>query len=587
MTQDFVPAVRQLPPTVATGDIAVVAPPEPPRSTSPSLLIRLLPVAMSVAALGVMAAASFSGSAVTRSPTFLAFPMMMLVSMVVTAVTGRGRRAGGDIGADRIDYLGYLAGLRETVTETAGAQRSSLYWSHPEPVTLWTLIGGPRMWERGAADSDFCLIRIGVGTQPLATRLVAPETQPVELSDPVTATALRRFLHAHSVIADAPITIGLRGISIVTVDGDLTEVRGLLRAMICQLAVLHPPDQLLIVGAISDRNRAHWDWLKWLPHNQHPAAVDAVGSARMVYRNPAQVQSALAGAGPPQVVMIADLDERAEPGGAAAMAGVTILEVGTGYDGAPLTIRYAGEAEALSHPDQMDPIDALTCARRLAAYRIGLGAASHGKGVARWSALIGFGDIARFDPMRLWRSQEHRDRLRVPIGITVDGTPLELDIKEPAENGMGPHGLCVGATGSGKSELLRTVALGMMARNSPEVLNLLLIDFKGGATFLDMKSQVIHAMLHFMRDEAGQWLEPMLQAAEERSDIDVNALLTRATMPGAEADSQLLDDIAHHVPDEKVLGVDWVRFGQLLRGELGWDDRYPAYPDFPEARDAP
>ena len=51
---------------------------------------------------------------------------------------------------------------------------------------------------------------------------------------------------------------------------------------------------------------------------------------------------------------------------------------------------------------------------------------------------------------------------------------------------MGPHGLCIGATGSGKSELLRTIALGMMARNSPQLLNMLLVDFKGGATFLDL-----------------------------------------------------------------------------------------------------
>ena len=42
--------------------------------------------------------------------------------------------------------------------------------------------------------------------------------------------------------------------------------------MICQLAVRHAPDQLLIVGSISDRNRVHWDWLKWLPHNRHPSA---------------------------------------------------------------------------------------------------------------------------------------------------------------------------------------------------------------------------------------------------------------------------------------------------------------------------
>ena len=52
---------------------------------------------------------------------------------------------------------------------------------------------------------------------------------------------------------------------------------------------------------------------------------------------------------------------------------------------------------------------------------------------------------------------------------------------------MGPHGLCIGATGSGKSELLRTVALGMIASHSPEALNLVLIDFKGGATFAGLE----------------------------------------------------------------------------------------------------
>src|SRR5271163_3546637 len=67
------------------------------------------------------------------------------------------------------------------------------------------------------------------------------------------------------------------------------------------------------------------------------------------------------------------------------------------------------------------------------------------------------------------------------------GAPVELDIKEAAENGMGPHGLCIGATGSGKSEFLRTVALGMMACHSPEDLNLVLIDFKGGATFAGLE----------------------------------------------------------------------------------------------------
>jgi DNA segregation ATPase FtsK/SpoIIIE, S-DNA-T family len=484
MTQGFVPVARRPPPAVAAAEITIAAPPELPRSTPPSPLVRLLPIVTSIATLGVMAAVFFSGSAIARGPTFLAFPVMMLASMVLTAVSGRGRRRGGGIDADRADYLGYLGRLRTTVAETAAAQRSSLNRNHPDPDTLWTLVPGPRMWERRANDPDFCLVRVGVGAQPLATRLVVPDVQPVERSDPVTVAAMGRFVRTHSTVEDVPITIGLHGIASVTIDGDSTEVRGLLRALVCQLAVLHPPDQLLIVGIVSDRNRAHWDWLKWLPHNQHPVATDAVGSARMVYRSPAEACGALAGAEQPHVVAIADLDGRAGLGGAGPITGMTILETGTGRAGAPLTIRHADNAQVLVHPDQLDPVDTLVCARRLATYRLDAA------------------DVC-FDPITLWHGQGHHHRLRVPIGTTAEGAPLELDIKEPAENGMGPHGLCVGATGSGKSELLRTVALGMMARNSPEVLNLLLIDFKGGATFLDLaRAPHVAAVITNLSDEA-------------------------------------------------------------------------------------
>ena len=51
---------------------------------------------------------------------------------------------------------------------------------------------------------------------------------------------------------------------------------------------------------------------------------------------------------------------------------------------------------------------------------------------------------------------------------------------------MGLYGICIGATGSGKSEFLRTLVLGMAMVHNPEQLNFILVDFKGGATFLGL-----------------------------------------------------------------------------------------------------
>lgn len=293
-------------PACATADILVAPPPELRRSEPSSLLIRLLPVVMSVATVGVMVTVFLPGSPATRHPTFLAFPMMMLVSLVVTAVTGRGRRHVSGIHNDRVDYLGYLSVLRTSVTQTAAAQHVSLNWTHPDPATLWTLIGGPRMWERRPGAADFCRIRVGVGSAPLATRLVVGQLPPAQRADPVTRAALRCFLAAHATIADAPIAIPLRVGGPIAIDGDPTKVRGLLRAMICQLAVWHSPEELLIAGVVSDRNRAHWDWLKWLPHNQHPNACDALGPAPMVYSTLAEMQNALAATVLAHVVAIVD-----------------------------------------------------------------------------------------------------------------------------------------------------------------------------------------------------------------------------------------------------------------------------------------
>jgi len=49
--------------------------------------------------------------------------------------------------------------------------------------------------------------------------------------------------------------------------------------------------------------------------------------------------------------------------------------------------------------------------------------------------------------------------------------------------GDGVHGLIAGTTGSGKSELLLSLVLGLAIRYDPSIVNFVLVDYKGGTTF--------------------------------------------------------------------------------------------------------
>ena len=147
--------------------------------------------------------------------------------------------------------------------------------------------------------------------------------------------------------------------------------------------------------------------------------------------------------------------------------------------------------DALSGPvvvaaEPLDGAAALRIARRLTPLRLaGDGEGSPG-GVGPAAAglleALGLGPAARIDAGTAW-SGVRESLLRCPIGTGAQGETIELDLKEISQGGMGPHGMLVGATGSGKSELLRTLVAGLAATHPPELLAFVLVDFKGGTAF--------------------------------------------------------------------------------------------------------
>ncbi|WP_209748289.1 MULTISPECIES: FtsK/SpoIIIE domain-containing protein [Micrococcaceae] len=79
------------------------------------------------------------------------------------------------------------------------------------------------------------------------------------------------------------------------------------------------------------------------------------------------------------------------------------------------------------------------------------------------------------DTSARWASGHRSPGLSVPIGMAAQG-PRMLDLESD-----GPHLLVAGTTGSGKSELLRSLAAGLALSYPPDRISFLFIDFKGGS----------------------------------------------------------------------------------------------------------
>lgn len=441
------------------------------------------------------------------------------VAMSIAMVVRFRRGSQGQLADLRRDYLSYLSQTRRTALDTGKAQRDAQYYLHPSPEQLWALVAeGSRVWERRPGDEDFAQVRIGLGPQSLATPLVSPETGPVDQLEPLTAGAMQRFVATHGVLDALPMAVSLRAFYHVTVSGDPQSVRASARALAGSLASLHSPEDLVIVVAAGRAELSHWEWAKWLPHVQLSDTVDGAGSRRLIGSDSRELEQLLAtrltgrprfhpNASPlpdePHIVVVLDglsLPPDSVLAAPEGLQGVTVLEVvPEELSGARGDLSIVVQPHALhlesghgivyeGTPDALSYESAEALARQLAPLRIASGGDDDEPLLANleFTDLLNLGDAASVDTKRTWRARSLAERLRVPIGVGEDGRPVMLDLKEAAQEGMGPHGLCVGATGSGKSELLRTLVLGLAVTHSSETLNFVLADFKGGATFAGM-----------------------------------------------------------------------------------------------------
>ena len=456
-----------------------------------------------------------------RSPVMYLMGGVMFVGMMGMGAMQIGRAAGErkrKMKAERRDFLRYIAQLRKKARESADQQRRAVCWNNPEPSWLWSISMGPRIWERRASHDDFARVRIGLGRQSAAVEYTPPSTKPIEDLEPLSSISLRRFTEAYRTVDGIPTAIGIRSFTSIEFAGELDASLGLARAMLAQLVAFHAPDELRIAVLTGDSASDEWEWIKWLPHNAHPADTDSAGPMRLFARDHDELMKLLGsevldrgehdktarpGVVEPFVVVVASRTEIPEDSRllGQGIRNVGLLDVTGMLPGGPKVLRLTVQGDKIEFPvgektgeascDQLSLPEAEALARVLAPKRTSGTLEVVDEPLAsdfELTTLLGIKDGYTFDVNALWRPrQAQRARLSVPIGVTENGEVVELDLKESAQGGMGPHGLLIGATGSGKSELLRTLVIGLAATHSSDILNLVLVDFKGGATFIGME----------------------------------------------------------------------------------------------------
>ncbi|WP_099184418.1 type VII secretion protein EccCa [Mycobacterium kansasii] len=506
---------RLTPPTSRKGTITIEAPPQLPRVIPPSLLRRAMPYLMGILIVGMIVAMIATGMRLI-SPQTLFFPFVMLLAATSLFRGNDNKMRTEEVDAERADYLRYLSVVRDNIRAQAAEQRAAAQWSHPEPEALASVPGSRRQWERDPHDPDFLVLRAGRHSAPLATTLRVNDTADEVDLEPVSHSALRSLLDTQRTVRDVPTGIDVTKVSRITVLGDHVQVRAALRAWLAQAVTWHDPTVLGLALASPDLESSDWSWLKWLPHVDIPGQADGVGPARYLAADadervemlgPTMLdRPAFTGAAADAlrhlliVVDDPDYDVTASALGV-GRAGVTVVHYSATpphreqysdpekpilrvIDGAIERWQTGGWQPYIDNADEFGADEAAHLARRLSRWdsnptHAGLrSAATRG---ASFTTLLGISDASRLDVPALWAPRRRDDELRVPIGVTATGEPLMFDLKDEAEGGMGPHGLMIGMTGSGKSQTLMSILLALLTTHSADRLIIIYADFKGEA----------------------------------------------------------------------------------------------------------
>lgn len=424
-------------------------------------------------------------------------------------------------------YEEYLNQKQNLINFIKANQKQTLIDNHPELEQCVAIIEGKtkELWQRNISHGDFLTVRLGLGKVPTAIQIERPKEQFSIDDDDSLFLALKKTVNDALMITGAPILYDFKESSISAIVGDNDSINSFMDCLFLQLLTFHAYNDLKIV--IFTKEPHKWDYLRAVPHcwngqrtsRYFCTSVDKMttisGELEKVFNarvaNDEEVKLEDDGSKhdtetsykdfrPYYLFVVDDM---------AAVRNVPIINKILHYKRNVGFSIIATTQSVSSLPNETT--DFIFVSRQTST--VTTGDTNTGKEVfmadfndgrvnmhliaqglanipvpaekgkfelpksVSFLELYNFGRVEQLNSLARWNNNNPSVSLSVPIGIDQNNETFMMDIHEKA---YGPHGLVAGTTGSGKSEWIVTYILSLAVNFSPDEVQFVLIDYKGG-----------------------------------------------------------------------------------------------------------
>lgn len=502
----------------------------PPSPLTSKPKINWITVGLPVFASGLVIALMFFFSSSTSGLSFLMFLPFILASVIASVFSYRSQIK--EYETEKANALQFfrneLKEKAEVIQRAKSKESSLLEENFPAPEDCVSIVSNQelRIGERRPQHLDFLTFRLGLGA---VSSHIQVNGIPVENKELVFNTLYQeseQLINDAATLKEAPVICDLKQIGCLGVVGRVDDLRQFGWATAIQLLTHHWPAELDIAAFCGFVEVGNWQWLD-LIYRRGSIFPDAVIELKVTevvqqtllileeeLRRRKSLITNLRAIGAenktnstlPALVLIFDrisdvynhaafsilLKEGRELG----VYGIFLMdhmedlpaECGAVVTLTPkgLLYQFAGENDEVDQLIEPDPVS-LEMVQ-------GFGEEF---GKIQWLIpeqvteppdLVGFLELFPYVQIedlpleRWWDGQYPYGYLRSPIGKFSPTSDLVFDLND-SDTGYGPHGLIGGMTGSGKSELLKTLILSFAMTHHPYDLNFALIDYKGGGAF--------------------------------------------------------------------------------------------------------